>query len=504
MPFAIPDELVTRFREGRVIPFVGAGMSANVGYPSWDVLLERLGENLGQGHLTHEQVVELTDGNRLRVAEYYYLTEGKQVGPLRKEIHGQFKDVSPLDFGGYVDLVNLGSQRIYTTNFDDLIERAYRELGLPFERITTPRDLALSAGNKAEIIKYHGDLTNDPSLVLTESQYYSRLNFDSPMDLKFRADLLGKSVMFIGYSFSDINIRIIWFRLLDMMRGVEQTDMPTSYMVIVKPNPVEELLYKDAGIETIVLDPASSYKKGEYRELVGDFLYDLACRVCDPYIPNTDDKPFVSQTLLRRAKASGSGGPKLPWERQVNLDMQRLISYRLPKQYNARALDLFSTETDVTQDSVDAALSMYVRFPEDERLKLFLLRSSGSAAGMQIQDDERVDWESLGEMAVEAQIREEMLRKARRELNYHARGFDAELFFATYLVMDIREGKFGAAAEDQEAAGELLRLVEQRYPGVVETLRERGRGHIEEVAESYEPAEEGDEGVGVGDGLPFE
>ena len=177
MPFAIPDELVGLFREGRVIPFVGAGMSANVGYPSWDTLLERLGENLGQGDLTHQEVVELTGNDRLRIAEYYYLTEGKQVGPLRREIDRQFANVSPLVFGGYVDLANLGSQRLYTTNFDDLIESTYRELELPYKRIATPRDLALSSGNQTEIVKYHGDLTNDPSLVLTEITVLSQTQF---------------------------------------------------------------------------------------------------------------------------------------------------------------------------------------------------------------------------------------------------------------------------------------------------------------------------------------
>ena len=77
MPVALPDELVKLFREGRVIPFVGAGMSANVGHPSWDTLLKSLGENLGQRDLTHQEVVELTGNDRLRIAEYYYLTEGK-------------------------------------------------------------------------------------------------------------------------------------------------------------------------------------------------------------------------------------------------------------------------------------------------------------------------------------------------------------------------------------------------------------------------------------------
>lgn len=501
MPFTIPDELVGLFREGRVIPFVGAGMSANVGYPSWDTLLKRLGANLGQGDLTHDQVVDLTRNDRLRIAEYYYLKEGKQVGPLRREIDLQFSKVSPLTFGGYVDLINLGAQRIYTTNFDDLIERTYRELELPFSKIATPRDLALSAGDKTEIVKYHGDLTNDPSLVLTESQYHRRLNFDSPMDLKFRADILGKSVMFIGYSFSDINIRIIWFRLLDMMRGVEQTDMPTSYMVIPDPNPVEELLYKDAGIETIVLDPEGSVEEKDKPVLVGNFLYELMSRVCDPNIPNSGAMPFVSQTLLRRVRSVRTDGRKFSWGRRSNPDMQRLATYRLPAQYLEVALGLFGSETDITQDSIEAGIALYSLSREDERIKRFLVRGAVERPGLRLLNDQRIDWESLEEVELEEAGKDDIISRVKNELEFHEHSFDADLFFAAYLAMRLSEGRFGATSEDAEKASEALSEVEERYPDVVRRLEDGGRAKIEEVAADYEPAQE--EGREEVDDLPF-
>ncbi|MCY3792718.1 MAG: SIR2 family protein, partial [Gemmatimonadetes bacterium] len=419
-----------------------------------DELLKHLGQNLrrqklGQRDLTHEEVVNLAGNDRLRIAEYYYLTQGKQVGPLRREIERQFANDSPLSFGGYIDLVNLGAQRIYTTNFDDLIERTYGELDLPFEMIATPRDLALSTGSETEIVKYHGDLTNDPSLVLTESQYHRRLNFESPMDLKFRADLLGKSVMFVGYSFSDMNIRIIWFRLLDMMRGVDQKDLPTSYMVIVKPNQVEELLYEDAGIETVVLDPTGECKEEDYPALVGDFLYELAGRVCDPQIPGSDDRPFVSGTLLRHARSS-LGGNQRRSSYQRSVHMRRLSRYRLPVQYEREALKLFTSDTIVTRDSVEAAVTLHSRFPRETDIGLFLQRSALTRQGMTVQDNRRVNWGAIEQLDIGADARKAILKKADEELEYHDGGFDHELFFASYLVGDLAEGKFGASSEERE------------------------------------------------------
>ena len=48
------------------------------------------------------------------------------------------------------------------------------------------------------ILKLHGDLDNENSLVLTETSYFERLPFESPVDIKLRSDTLGKSILFIG------------------------------------------------------------------------------------------------------------------------------------------------------------------------------------------------------------------------------------------------------------------------------------------------------------------
>lgn len=145
----------------------------------------------------------------------------------------------------HVELLNLGAPQVYTTNFDDLIERTYRELHQPMEVVALSRDVATAAGKHTEVVKYYGDLRYDNTLVLTESSYYTRLDFESPMDLKFRSDLLGKSVLFIGYGFSDINIRVIWFKLMQMMRDVPKEDRSPSYIVRLEPNPVLEALFAD-------------------------------------------------------------------------------------------------------------------------------------------------------------------------------------------------------------------------------------------------------------------
>ena len=111
----------------------------------------------------------------------------------------------PVSSPAHVELVNLGASQIYTTNYDDLIELTFRSLNIPANVIALPKDVAMADSEKTQIVKYHGDLRHEGTLVLTESAYYKRLDFESPMDLKFRSDILGRSVLFMGYSFRDIN-----------------------------------------------------------------------------------------------------------------------------------------------------------------------------------------------------------------------------------------------------------------------------------------------------------
>ena len=206
---------------------------------------------------------------------------------------------SAIESGAHVDLVNLGAPIVYTTNFDDTIEDTYRILGIKHKKIALPKDVATTRPDEIGIVNYHGDLRHESSLILTESSYHRRLNFESPLDLKFRADLLGRAVLFVGYGFNDLNIKVIWFRLMDMMHEVAAGDRPTSYIVSLTPNPVREELYASVGISTIVLDPhGTATEPGQQTQLLADFLHALARAVCSNERPYGQG-PFLSMTAIR-------------------------------------------------------------------------------------------------------------------------------------------------------------------------------------------------------------
>lgn len=298
--YAIPPELIAMLQDRRVIPFIGAGFSSSMGLPGWEHLLERVASEVDDS-LAYSQVRDMCNGDVLQIAEYLFLKADKNIGPLRQGLSTLLHPTaSPLTSTVHVELVNLGAPRVYTTNFDNLIERAYKELGYPIDVIVLPKHVALSRSEQPQVVKYHGDLKYETTLVLTESSYYSRLELDSPMDLKFRSDLLGRSVLFMGYSFRDINIRIIWFKLMEIMQDIPPDERPTSYIVRFDPNEVLDALYEAVGIRTIVLDPDRACSTDEQRnDLFAQFMLDLSRQITPKdRIPGTTDPMFISRGLI--------------------------------------------------------------------------------------------------------------------------------------------------------------------------------------------------------------
>lgn len=68
------------------------------------------------------------------------------------------------------------------------------------------------------------------------------------MDIKLRADVLGRSVLFIGYGFNDMNIRLLFYKLASMWRQASAGDPPPSYLHVPRPNPVQEAVLKERNI----------------------------------------------------------------------------------------------------------------------------------------------------------------------------------------------------------------------------------------------------------------
>jgi hypothetical protein len=243
------EQLAQSIRDRRAILFVGAGVSMSVGLPSWETFIEHLADELG----LDEEIVGTPEATYQALAEYYRLKRGS-IGPLRSwmDRHWTVSREKVEASAIHKLIVALDFPIIYTTNYDRNLEVAFEIHGREFVKVANAKDIAKAGGEVTQIIKYHGDFDDDASLVLAETDYFDRLSFDSPLDVKFRADALGRTILFIGYSMSDMNIRLLLHRLWQTWRrsGYEK-NRPKSFVFMPHPNAVQEAILGRWGIDML-------------------------------------------------------------------------------------------------------------------------------------------------------------------------------------------------------------------------------------------------------------
>lgn len=259
-------ELKSIISRGQVILFVGAGVSATLGLPNWADLVAHLADELG-----YDSRLFNTYGDYLSLAEYYIIKKG-HLGELRHwmDINWNVSDESIKESKVYDYIVDLGFPIIYTTNYDHCLERAFQLRNKSFKRIVDVDDFVDINPNDTQIIKFHGDTISDSTIVLSERSYFERLEFESPLDIKLKSDILGKSILFLGYSLSDINIRLLLYKIDKIWKNSRYgNNRPKSFIFLPKPNPIQETIFENRGIKTIIGNSIDREKSIE------DFLREL-------------------------------------------------------------------------------------------------------------------------------------------------------------------------------------------------------------------------------------
>ncbi|WP_063563829.1 SIR2 family protein [Paenibacillus sp. O199] len=156
--------------------------------------------------------LEISNSNGFTTQNTVIIQNGMFSSDWYNEIPGDYQILvtspSPIDQAGDVRDI---------TNYDNGLEMAFEEYApsIHYHKIADVQDIASSSGCNTQIIKFHGDMEtkDESSIVLTESSFFDRLDFASPLDIKFRSEILGESILFLGYSLNDFNIRVLLYKL---------------------------------------------------------------------------------------------------------------------------------------------------------------------------------------------------------------------------------------------------------------------------------------------------
>jgi SIR2-like domain len=266
------DILADAIKRRHAILFVGAGVSMAVGLPSWQTLADHLLKELDLG----PDVIEgMNDGYQM-LAEFYRLKQGG-LGPLRSWLDRNWKVATDRVSASALHklIVELDFPAIYTTNYDRNLEMAFEVHNRPYAKIANAKHIADAAEGVTQIIKYHGDFDDDSSLVLTETDFLNRFSFDSPLDIKFRADALGRTILFIGYSMSDPNIRLLLHSMWQTWeRSGHREHRPHSFVFMPSSNPLQEALLARWGITLITPEDGARVD-----DALVAFLADIKARI---------------------------------------------------------------------------------------------------------------------------------------------------------------------------------------------------------------------------------
>lgn len=236
--------------ERRVILFVGAGVSAGLGVPTWSGLIDKMAVDLGYD----PKIFQSSSDYFPTLAEYYSLQK-TSIGELRSWMDKSWsrspEELKKSDVHRIISELNF--PQIYTTNYDPFLENAFDLYKKEYAKIVSIKDIGDARETATQIVKFHGDFTDDKSIVLTESDYFERLRFESPLDIKLRSDVLGKAILFIGYSLTDVNIRLLLHRLSKSWKisGLEEHQL-NSYIFQTRPDPIQEAVLGKWGVNMII------------------------------------------------------------------------------------------------------------------------------------------------------------------------------------------------------------------------------------------------------------
>lgn len=201
--------------------FVGAGVSMGAGYPSWSELLHEIGEELGVGGRDNQDLAALAQWS---VQESGGYTRVRNV--IKREIGVDRPIPEALQI-----LARLPVRHVWTTNYDELIERAFKEIRRPIDAVAGATDLSLrSTPGATRLYKMHGSVGRLDDIVISTDDYeLYRSKRGSYLPL-LQAHLTSMSMLFIGLSFTDPNVR----HVLSLIRE-SFTEAPPEHFAIVRP-----------------------------------------------------------------------------------------------------------------------------------------------------------------------------------------------------------------------------------------------------------------------------
>jgi len=198
------ETYLSALEAGDAALFVGAGLSRASGFVDWKELMRDIADDIG---LSVDRESDL-----IAIAQYHVNTKRKRSALNQKLLKEFTKDAAISE--NHRLIASLPIPAIWTTNYDTLLEDAFREAHKRPDVKSTQANLAQSLPRRdVSIYKMHGDISQPQNAVLTKHDYEVYNTNRGLFTEKLQGDLVSKTFLFLGFSFSDPNIDYVLARL---------------------------------------------------------------------------------------------------------------------------------------------------------------------------------------------------------------------------------------------------------------------------------------------------
>ncbi|MCA9488893.1 MAG: SIR2 family protein [Myxococcales bacterium] len=219
----------------RLVVFLGAGVSAGAGLPTWAELLDRLAVEAGFTAAEREGLARLGHLDR---AQLLALRLGSDPAALGRAV-SRCLDVGDTTALSHALLAGLPVREFITTNYDDCFERACDAVNNPVARLP----YAPASGSRRWLLKMHGCVSAPQDIVLTRRDYVRYAERNAALAGIVQAMLITRHMLFVGFSLDDDNFH----RIVDAVRralvGADRDRLGSA--VSLFPNPLVEQLWSD-------------------------------------------------------------------------------------------------------------------------------------------------------------------------------------------------------------------------------------------------------------------
>jgi hypothetical protein len=189
---------VGAIHEGDAALFIGAGLSRPAGFVDWKGLLRDCARGLGLDIDREHDFVA--------VAQYYLNRRSRDRSLLNQILRDEF-DKPVASTANHRVIARLPISTIWTTNFDKLVEDSLRAAGRTVDIKSRDKDIAThKRGRDVVLYKMHGDIARPDEAVICKDDYERYARNHPIFQNTLEGDLLSKTFLFLGFSFSDPNL----------------------------------------------------------------------------------------------------------------------------------------------------------------------------------------------------------------------------------------------------------------------------------------------------------